>query len=317
VRLRHRRARKSRPRGIVLFGRALRCALAAGLVVGLGGCPGANEAPNSELVQAAAIREVRGKTSDRFSNVELTTQHGERVRFYDDLVRDKVVMINFMYTTCPLICPGMAARLSRFSDLLGERAGRDITILSISIDPEVDTPEKLDTYWKAFGSKPGWIFLTGDYDAIDRLRHELGVYDPDPIIDADKTQHAGIVTFGNDRTDRWAALPLLTDLQDLARTVRRFTWDEQWVGKPDEIAVSERSRARSAHGIVRELRPEHGEAVIEHGDIPGLMPGMTMAFQMTEPALFAGLHTGQLVDFDLKGDPQGRYQIVKISARSE
>jgi protein SCO1/2 len=282
-------------------------------------CSEAAKAPDSAAAdRALEQREPRGKTSDRFSNIELTTQHGQRVRFYDDLVRDKAVMINFMYTTCPLICPGVAAQLSRFHDLLAERAGRDLTILSISIDPEVDKPEKLHAYWKAFGSKPGWIFLTGDYGAIDRLRHELGVYDPDPIVDADKTQHAGIATFGNDRTDRWSALPVLTDLQDLARTVRRFTWDDHWrtASQEGSLAASEPARIHSAHGIVRELRPERGQAVIEHGEISSLMPAMTMAFELTRPEMFAGLQSGQRVNFDLEHSG-GRYQIVKISARSE
>ena len=239
------------------------------------------------------------------------------MRFYDDLIQDKVVMINFMYTTCAKICPGMAARLARLNDALGERAGRDLTMLSISIDPEVDTPEKLKAYWEAFGAKPGWIFLTGDYDEIDRLRHELGVYDPDPIVDADKTQHAGIVTFGNDRTDRWAALPVFTDLPGLARAVRRFTWDDRW-GASERVsrAEAEASRAHRAHGIVRELRLEQGQAVIEHDDIPGLMPAMTMAFDVAEPGMLEGLRSGQRVDFSLE-HAQGRYQIVQISARRE
>ncbi len=298
--------------------RLLGCALVACLSIGLLGCGAPAQNPDVPLAQAGeGPREARGKASDRFSNIWLTTQHGERVRFYDDLVRDKVVMINFMYTTCSKICPGMAARLAGFNDLLGARAGRDLTLLSISIDPEVDTPEKLEAYWQAFGSKPGWLFLTGDYDEIDRLRHELGVYDPDPIVDADKTQHAGIVTFGNDRTDRWAALPVFTDLRGLARSVRRFTWDDQWGPSVSaSLAAAEMSGAHRAHGILRELRPERGQAVIEHGDIPGVMPAMTMAFDVSERGMLDGLRSGQLVDFSLERN-QGQYQIVKISARPE
>ncbi len=298
--------------------RLLGCALAACLGVGLLGCGAPAQNPDIPLALVGeGPREARGKASDRFSNIWLTTQHGERVRFYDDLVRDKVVMINFMYTTCPQICPGMAARLAGFNDLLGERAGRDLTLLSISIDPETDTPEKLKAYWEAFGSKPGWIFLTGDYDEIDQLRHELGVYDPDPIVDADKTQHAGIVTFGNDRTDRWAALPAFTNLRELARSVRRFTWDDQWgPSVRASLVAAEVSGAYRAHGIVRELRREQGQAVIEHGDIPGLMPAMTMAFDVPEPGMLDGLRPGQRVDFSLERT-QGQYQIVTISARPE
>jgi len=173
-------------------------------------------------------RDARRKQSDQFSNIRLTTQHGEQVRFYDDLVKDKVVMVNLMYTTCTNICPGTAANLLKVHDAFGDRMGRDIFILSLSIDPEVDTPARLKRYWEVFGSKPGWLYLTGDYDEIDRLRHELGVYDLDPIIDADKTQHSGIVTFGNDRTNRWAALPALMHAEQMAATIARITWDGKW-----------------------------------------------------------------------------------------
>ena len=176
----------------------------------------------------AVRRGAKRKQSDKFSNIVLTTQHGKKVRFYDDLVRDKVVMINLMFTTCANICPANSAQLTRVHELLAPWVGRDITLLSISIDPQVDTPERLKEYWEAFGSKPGWLFLTGDYDEIERLRRELGVYDLDPVIDADKTQHSGILTFGNDRTDRWAALPLLMHARQLAGTVLRTTWDRRW-----------------------------------------------------------------------------------------
>lgn len=107
--------------------------------------------------------------------------------------------------------------------MLGDRVGQDIRMLSISIDPEHDTPEVLEEYWERFGAKPGWLFLTGDFDEIERLRHSMGVYDLDPEVDADRTQHAGLVTFGNDAIDRWAALPALMDAAGLVRTVRRIT----------------------------------------------------------------------------------------------
>ena len=114
--------------------------------------------------------------------------------FYDDLIKDKAVIINFVYTTCTKTCPATSAQLAKLNDSFGPWIGKDITMLSITLDPEVDDPARLKHYWELLGSKPGWLFLTGDYDDIDRLRHELGVYDLDPVIDADRTQHAGIVT---------------------------------------------------------------------------------------------------------------------------
>ncbi|MBI2319641.1 MAG: SCO family protein [Betaproteobacteria bacterium] len=109
------------------------------------------------------------------------------------------------------------------NDLLGQRMGRDIIMLSLSIDPIADTPERLKRYWEAFGAKPGWLFLTGDPAEIDRLRRELGAYDLDPAIDADPAQHSGFITIGNDRTNRWTALPLLMHTPQLMGTILRIS----------------------------------------------------------------------------------------------
>jgi protein SCO1/2 len=115
----------------------------------------------------------------------------------------------------------------RVHQQLGDRVGRDILMLSISIDPVVDTPEAWRQYAARYGgNQPGWLFLTGAADDITLLRRTLGVYDPDPVIDADKTQHTGLITFGNDRTGRWAALPALMPSEELARTILRITREQ-------------------------------------------------------------------------------------------
>lgn len=167
-----------------------------------------------------------GKLSDRFPNITLRTQDNKPVRFYDDLVKDKIIIVNFMYTRCPGICMPTAFNLAKVHKFLGDRVGRDILMLSISLDSEYDTPERLKEYAKMHGGeKPGWLYLTGDYDEIESLRYKLGVYDLDPIIDADKTQHSGIITFGSYKTDRWAALPALMNSEEIAETVLRITKD--------------------------------------------------------------------------------------------
>lgn len=163
------------------------------------------------------------KQSDKFSNVLLYTQHGQPVRFYDDLVKNKTVIISLMYTGCGGICPAYTAELAKINDMLGQRMGRDIMMLSLSVDPMADTPARLKQYWESFGAKPGWLFLTGSPAEIDRLRRELGAYDLDPQIDADITQHAGFITVGNDSTDRWTALPLLMHRPQLVGTILRIS----------------------------------------------------------------------------------------------
>jgi protein SCO1/2 len=173
--------------------------------------------------EPATQRGPHPRQSDRFSDIVLTTQHGEPVRFYDDLVRDRTVIINLMYTQCGETCPTNTAELAKVHRTLGERMGRDITMLSLSIDPARDTPERLKHYWESFGSRPGWLFLTGKPHEIDRLRMELGAYDLDPVIDADPAQHAGFITVGNDKTNRWSALPLQMQAAQLVGSILKIS----------------------------------------------------------------------------------------------
>jgi len=101
--------------------------------------------------------------------------------------------------------------------------GRDIVFLSISIDSEKDDPEALSDYRRYPANDwTGWHHLTGDFDEIESLRWILGTYDLDPEIDADKSEHAGIVTFGNDKTNWWAAVPALIDPKEVADAIIRI-----------------------------------------------------------------------------------------------
>ena len=169
-------------------------------------------------------RVPRGKISDKFSNIRLVTHDDKQVHFYDDLVKDRKVIINFMYTDCVSGCPLTTANLNRLYDHLRARMGEDLLILSITLSGELDSPQALRMYAEKFGGvRPGWLYLTGNYDEIDALRRALGVYDLDPVVDANKNSHAGILTFGNDKTNRWAALPAMMDSHGIAKTVQWIT----------------------------------------------------------------------------------------------
>jgi len=131
------------------------------------------------------------------------------VRFYDDLIKDKIVTINMMYTNCKDLCPMLTANLARVHKLLGEhgrRIGRDIHMYSISLDPEHDTPKVLKQYVKVQKVGPGWTFLTGAPKDIEFLRRSLGYEDPIPWRDKNKENHAGMVRYGNEPLTRWAML---------------------------------------------------------------------------------------------------------------
>ncbi|HEP9159992.1 TPA: SCO family protein [Pseudomonas aeruginosa] len=137
-----------------------------------------------------------------FPNTALTSHEGRTVRFFDDLVSGKVVLVNFIFTSCGDTCPLETARLRQVQKILGDRVGRDIYFYSISIDPLHDTPEVLKAYAAKFQVAPGWLFLTGDYDDITRLRERLGLLaqgeDPGSL-----KQHNLSLILGNQATGQW------------------------------------------------------------------------------------------------------------------
>lgn len=138
--------------------------------------------------------------AEYFPNVPLITHEGQRVLFFDDLIKDKVVVINFIFTSCPDVCPLETARLREVQKILGERVGQDVFMYSISIDPKTDTPEVLKNYAENFEVDPGWLFLTGDEADITLLRKKLGLY-----LEGESalSQHSTSLLIGNQKTGRW------------------------------------------------------------------------------------------------------------------
>jgi protein SCO1 len=157
----------------------------------------------------------------RFPNPTLVTQEGKEVRFYDDLVRGRVVMLNFAYTRCEGKCPRASAQLVQVARLLGDRFGRDVTLITLSLDPEHDTPEAMRRYVAAHGGGPGWTWVTGKKEDLEAIRRFVGFTDPDPRADADRTRHTGLVLLGNDRTGRWSSMPALVRPEVILEAVLR------------------------------------------------------------------------------------------------
>ena len=129
------------------------------------------------------------------------------MRFYDDVMKGKILLINFFFTECDDVCPLATENLVRVQELLGPRVGEEILMVSISLQPEHDTPEVMAAYAKTYGVGPGWLFLTGKRDDIELLRHRLGFVDIDPVVDADPEQHLGTVRIANEPMHRWAMSP--------------------------------------------------------------------------------------------------------------
>ena len=160
-----------------------------------------------------------------FPDVTLVTHEGKKVRLYEDLVKDKCVMMNFMYAHCTGICSPVTANLRRAQLLLKNHVGRDIFMYSFTLKPKEDSPEVLREYVKDRKLGPGWTFVTGDPDDMEMVRRHLGFIDRDPAADADTTNHTGMVRYGNEALTLWAAFPGLQLPEAMAKSM-------MWVMSP-------------------------------------------------------------------------------------
>jgi protein SCO1 len=197
--------------------------------------PSGAQSITSDL-RAAQEKPLAEQMKRFFPNVPLQTHEGRSVRFYDDLVKGRKVIINFTFTSCTGTCPRTSANLARVQEILGDRVGRDIFLVSISIDPERDTPDALKAYAETFGARPGWTFATGRREDVDSIRRHLGLYD-----NPDFTQHMGLLTFGNESTGKWGAAPALDKPENILyfvlRRVDPFKYTP-WSTEPSSVIPS-------------------------------------------------------------------------------
>jgi protein SCO1/2 len=167
-------------------------------------------------------------------DVELITQDNQKVRFYTDLVKDKRVVIQFMFARCKDVCPIITHHLAEVQRLLKGRVGRDIFFYSITLSPEEDSPRDLKAFAKKHGAGPGWTFLTGKPDDIFLLRKSLGFFYNDPKEDADRNNHSGMLVVGTEPLMRWAMCQGGADPEWIA-TVIRTEADAPFQGAVDGV----------------------------------------------------------------------------------
>jgi cytochrome oxidase Cu insertion factor (SCO1/SenC/PrrC family)/cytochrome c2 len=174
-------------------------------------------------VPAGLQAQVRPYGPNWFPNLPVVTQDGKTVQFYDDLIKGKIVIVSFIYTSCPDICSISTARLTQVEDKLGNRMGKDFFIISMTVDPENDTPERLKEYSKAFGTGPGWTFVTGKPEDVRAINAKLG--------DRSKklADHRNEIVVGNDATGQWQRDSVFGDLDRLLMAIRGLDpkWDEE------------------------------------------------------------------------------------------
>jgi len=165
-------------------------------------------------------------------DVEVLDQHGNQLHFYSDLIKGKTVAINFIFTNCTTICPPLAATFARVQKEMGDKVGRDVHFISISVDPLTDTPERLKAWGAKFKAGAGWTFVTGDKQEINKLLNALGA------SVARREEHSPTVIVGNDLKDVWTrtyGLAKISQMVGLILNVMEGKTDESLtkeIGKP-------------------------------------------------------------------------------------
>ena len=164
-----------------------------------------------------------------FPNLVLTSHEGRKLKFYDDMVKDKIVIFNMFYAKCEGICSPITRNLVRLQQVLGDRVGKDIFMYSFSLKPKEDNVMALKHYAEMHKVKPGWLFLTGSPDDMETLRRKLGFVDPDPQVDKDISNHIGVIKYGNEPFERWGGCPGMSPPEWIAETL-------SWVDFPKNSA---------------------------------------------------------------------------------
>jgi len=159
-----------------------------------------------------------------FTDTVLINQEGQPMRFYTDLLRDKVVIINTFFTTCTSVCPPMSKSLQAIQTWLGDRLGKDVHIISISVDAEVDTPTRLKDYAQKYKARPGWYFLTGKKANAEAALRKIGQF-----VES-RDDHSTIIIIGNLQTGLWKKAMGLAKAGDLIKVVESVLDD-----KPEEV----------------------------------------------------------------------------------
>jgi cytochrome oxidase Cu insertion factor (SCO1/SenC/PrrC family) len=154
--------------------------------------------PVEQVATPPAIATADAKARTYFTDRPVITQHGQELRFYSDVLKDRIVVVTLFFAGCTGVCPVNNEKLAELQTLLGDAMGQDVFFVSVSVDPEHDTVEDLAQYAARFGAGKGWLFLTGDKDDIATITRRLGHTSADPEA------HTAFFMLGNVARAHWA-----------------------------------------------------------------------------------------------------------------
>jgi protein SCO1/2 len=201
--------------------------------VALSAAPAAAAAPASAATARAADPEAKARAW--FTDTVLVTQDGKPVRFYSDVLANKVVAIDFIFTRCDMACPLLTEKLNRVREEIGPLFGKEVFFVSISMDPEFDTPQELAKFAKKHsGLRPGWTWLTGKKADVELVVKRLGEW-----VD-DKESHSTEFIVGNSRTRHW--MKVRPDAPPTATALQLKALVEENAAKPSAVSAASAAR---------------------------------------------------------------------------
>jgi protein SCO1/2 len=155
-----------------------------------------------------------------FGEIPLVNQDGQTMRLYSDVLKGRTVVINAMFTSCTGACPLMSNNMAKIQEWVGDRLGKDIYLVSISVDPANDTPAKMKEYAARFKARPGWYFLTGSKENVNAALAKLG-----QAVET-REAHTNLFLVGNDKTGLWKKAFGLAKPDDLIPVVESVLNDK-------------------------------------------------------------------------------------------
>jgi len=178
-------------------------------------------APPAEPHDHSHVSKTTESSAEKyFTDVELINQDGKKVRFYSDVLKGKTVIVNAFFTSCTSVCPPMNRNMEKIQEALGDRIGRDVFLVSMTVDPETDTPVRMKEYAKKFHAGPGWLFLTGKKENLDWALYKLGQYVEN------KDDHQTVLIIGNEPTGLWKKAFGMANVAELVQVVESVVNDK-------------------------------------------------------------------------------------------
>ena len=181
--------------------------------------PAAPPAPHDHSHMTAKSEES-SPAQKYFTDVELINQDGKKVHFYSDILKGRTVVVNAFFTSCTSVCPPMNRNMEKIQEALGNRVGRDVFLVSMTVDPETDTPARMKEYAQKFHASPGWIFLTGKKENLDWALYKLGQY-----VER-KDDHTTVLIIGNEPTGLWKKAFGMANVAELVQIVESVVNDK-------------------------------------------------------------------------------------------